>query len=283
MMQAVKQSLKSFDDLTKFSFSFFGLPFLLSGALLPQLSLSVKMLWIFPAFLAARSSGMAFNAWLDKQFDAKNIRTQNRPLPTGRISSQQAALVSFFSLFLFIAICVHISAWLGILGFVAACVISVYSLTKRWTALCHYILGTVHCLAVVMSTTLLTGTPTLSSLFLGLVALANIAGFDIIWAIQDIQFDKQEGLHSIPAAFGIKNALLIAQTTHIFGVIFAFCTYLFADLPVYFLFWPACLSGLYVKFYHELETKEISRLFFLYNSAAAAITLLFFIVRLYLF
>jgi 4-hydroxybenzoate polyprenyltransferase len=209
-------------DMIKFEHSVFALPFALTGALLAwrdagfQISgLSWRFLWIIVAMVSARSAAMAFNRILDADIDGRNRRTANRHLPTGLLS------VRFAWGFTIIASLVFLWAarQLGFLCFVLApfvlAILFFYSFSKRFTLFSHLILG--FCLGMAPAAAWIAMRGTLDARILWLTAAVMFwtAGFDVIYACQDFEFDCSEGLCSIPRRFGLAGALLIARALHL--------------------------------------------------------------------
>lgn len=188
--------------------------------------------WIFKLFLVimcmvfARSAAMAFNRFLDQEIDAKNPRTAVREIPTGIIKSQQALLFTLFSSVAFITTTYFINLLCFCLSFVALFVVLFYSFTKRFTALCHLVLGVGLSLAPIGAYLSLVGSFSLLPLLFSFTVLCWVSGFDIIYALQDEEFDKAHKLHSIPAFLGKKKALFTSRFLHVFaGVIVVFVGY----------------------------------------------------------
>lgn len=264
-MNIKKMTFSTFNELTKLSFSFFGLPMVLAGALLPfalkeprafQIAFFIKFLWIVPAFFTARISGMAFNQWLDKDFDALNPRTSQRAIPAGRATSSQAAVIAWGFLALFLVICFQVSFWGPLFGIAASLLISLYSLTKRWTLLCHFFLGMIHFLAPVMAGVALLEVPIMSSIYLGLFAGLHITASEILYAMQDTDFDRKMRLKSIPAYFGEKKALWIAQLTHSVALCMACLLANHLRIPIQWNIIPFAIGVVYFLSYHKISKGE---------------------------
>jgi 4-hydroxybenzoate polyprenyltransferase len=275
--------LAAFKDLTRIDQTFFALPFVLGSAILSlsHATFSARWLWILPAFLLARISGMAFNQLIDRHIDARNPRTEKRALPTGRVTLGQARFVAWCSLAVFLIICLQINLLTVSLAPLAALLIYLYSYMKRFHYSCHLMLGCVHFLGPVMACTAIQGTISLPSLFLGGVAGLSIAGTDIAYAIQDYAFDRANGLFSIPAVFGIEKGLFISSCFHFFCLLMLLCVGLSAHLSfLYFLVLPV-VGGIYAYFHsylhlHKKDFKRIEATFYL-CTVAVSFSVLFFI------
>lgn len=203
-------------DNIKFEHTIFALPFAYLGMILAARGFPTlwQFFWITIAMAGARTLAMSLNRLIDREIDARNPRTAGRPLPTGRLSSIEVTGFSLISLFVF-----AIAAWqlnplcLQLLP-LAAIVLVGYSYTKRFTWTSHFILGVADGIAPVGGWIAVTGTLSWEPIILGLAVAIWIAGFDIIYACQDVDFDKKNGLYSIPVRFGIGPALKLAALSH---------------------------------------------------------------------
>ncbi len=214
-------SLVTYSKMIKLSHSIFALPFALASALLASRLVDVSWLQIgliVACMVLARSSAMGFNRLVDRDIDAANPRTANRELVTGEIGVGAAWGFTLGSAALFVACCALLGQLTLWLSPVALAVVWGYSLTKRFTALCHLVLGVALALAPTGVWIALTGgygwTPFLLSLTVG----TWVAGFDIIYACQDHDFDVENGVRSIPAALGLKGALIASAGLHVVTV-----------------------------------------------------------------
>ncbi len=209
-------------EMIKFEHTLFALPFAFLGAILAANGLPTVMqiVWITVAMVGARSAAMTFNRIADREIDAQNPRTANRELPSGKLS------VGFAWVFLYVSIAVFLLAayslnWLTFaLSPVALLFILGYSYAKRYTALSHFILGAALAISpsaawIAVRGSLFDEVPILLSLFV----LVWTAGFDILYACQDIDFDRKAGLYSVPARIGVARALWMARIFHLQGFI----------------------------------------------------------------
>lgn len=203
-------------DMIKFEHTVFALPFAFTGALLAADGLPPwnTLLWIAVAMFGARSAAMGFNRWADRSFDAENPRTKNRALPTGLVTPMQVILFTAASSALLL-----FAAWmLNPLSFylspVALAIVFFYSYTKRFTYLSHAFLGLAICLSPIGAWIAVTGMLEPPALVLGAAVLFWLFGFDVLYALQDMEFDREAGLHSIPQRFGIRRSLLISRASH---------------------------------------------------------------------
>eukprot|EP01035_Chromulina_nebulosa_P006165 gene6165-8343_t len=172
-------------------------------------------LLVIVCMITARSAAMAFNRYLDRAFDAKNPRTAIREIPAGIISANKALIFTIVNCLLFITATFFINQICFFLSPVALFVILFYSYTKRFTALCHLVLGLGLSLAPIGAYLAVTGRFDLLPVLFSFAVLCWVSGFDIIYALQDIDFDVSQKLHSIPAALGKKNALRVSELLHV--------------------------------------------------------------------
>lgn len=216
--------MKVYLNLVKFSHTIFALPFALTGLVLGFVVSGnpfswEKMLLVLGCMVTARNTAMAFNRYVDRDIDAANDRTKVREIPSGQISSQKVVVFIALNALLFIGFTWFINPLCFYLSPVALSVIMGYSLTKRFTFLCHVILGTGLALAPVGAFIAVTGYFHILPVILGFAVLFWVSGFDIIYALQDEEFDKSKGLFSIPSYFGAAKALLISRVLHSFSAI----------------------------------------------------------------
>ncbi len=206
-------------SLIKFSHTVFALPFALIGFLLGARELAFRFDPLLPVLVLlcmvfARSAAMAFNRWADRHIDAQNSRTVNREIPSGVISSRAALAFTVACCVLFIACTWFINDICFYLSPVALVIVLGYSYTKRFTALSHLVLGLGLSLAPIGAYLAVTGHFRLLPLLFSVSVLAWVSGFDIIYALQDIEFDRSQKLKSIPARLGIRNSLRTSSLLH---------------------------------------------------------------------
>jgi 4-hydroxybenzoate polyprenyltransferase len=218
-MNNLAASVKNYFSLVRFSHTVFAMPFALIGYFLavsePGYHFSVRLLLlIILCMIFARNAAMGFNRLADKKFDALNPRTSNREIPAGIIGVKAAAFFVVINAVLFIVTTSFINRLTLYLSPLALLVILGYSLTKRFTFLCHFILGLGLSLAPIGAFISVTGKFSLVPLIYSIIVLTWVSGFDIIYALQDTEFDKSNNLHSVPSTTGIKNAILISVLVH---------------------------------------------------------------------
>jgi 4-hydroxybenzoate polyprenyltransferase len=217
--------MRKYLSLVKFSHTLFALPFALTGAFLGHASLLARgqsparpfwllLLLVLLCMVFARSAAMAFNRYLDRDIDARNERTRMREIPSGAISARNALIFTIVNALLFVLASAGINGLCLALSPVALAVILGYSYTKRFTALCHLVLGLGLSLAPVGAYLAITGRFDWAPVVLGLAVLTWVAGFDIIYALQDEAFDRSQQLYSIPAWLGKAPALRVSSALH---------------------------------------------------------------------
>lgn len=256
--------------MVKIEHSVFALPFAYMGAFmadggLPDMRI---MVLLTIAMVAVRSFAMGFNRLADLRYDSLNPRTANRPLVTGEITTLETKIFLTVTALVFIASCAGINRACLNLSFPALLLCAFYSYTKRFTWLCHFVLGAVLGLAPAAGwISVQPGLPMpVALLFLGV--LFWVAGFDILYACQDVEFDREHGLHSVPVHFGVKTALALSAFCHANTVVFFLLAGWSAWLGVpYFL--VAAIVGIILVYEHRLvkpgDLTRINLAFFTLN------------------
>lgn len=218
---ATESALVTYSKMIKLSHSIFALPFALAAAVLAAREVDVtgvQIALIVACMVLARSSAMGFNRLVDRDIDAANPRTANRELVTGAISVRAAWGFTLGSAALFVVCCALLGSLTLWLSPVALAVVWGYSLTKRFTALCHLFLGLALALAPTGVWIALTGGYGWVPFLLSVTVGTWVAGFDIIYACQDYAFDVENGVSSIPAALGLRGALIASAVLHLLTV-----------------------------------------------------------------
>jgi len=212
--------LQKYLSLVKFSHTIFALPFALVGGMIgfsETLRFDwYKLLFILICMVTARSAAMGFNRLVDRKFDELNGRTKIREIPAGQISPQSATWFVILNCLIFVLSTWAINFTCFLLAPVALFTVLFYSYTKRFTWLCHIVLGAGLGLAPVGSYLAVTDHFSLPIVILGFVVLTWVAGFDIVYALQDEEFDKNQKLYSIPVRFGRLNAIRFSEVLHFF-------------------------------------------------------------------
>ena len=281
-MKNFGEKLKTTLEMIKFEHTLFALPFAFLGAVLAANGLPTvwQIFWITVAMFGARSAAMTFNRIADKEIDARNPRTASRELPSGKLSVNFAWAFLIASIILF-EIAAYALNWLTFaLSPVALLSVLGYSYAKRFTAFAHLILGWALAISPTAAWIAVRGwidspVPLLLSLFV----LMWTAGFDVLYACQDFEFDRKAGLRSIPARFGIKNSLWVARIFHFQAFIVLILLYLMTNLGLFALF-GVIASGALMIYQHTLvKPDDLSRMnaaFFTTNAFVSVILFLTF-------
>jgi 4-hydroxybenzoate polyprenyltransferase len=281
-MASVLQNTRTTLEMIKIEHTLFALPFALLGAVfaaggLPTLR---QLFWIIVAMVGARSAAMAFNRIADLRYDARNPRTASRALPAGLLSVGFVWMFTIVSAAIFFLAAAMLNRLTLILAPVALASVLLYSLTKRFTLLSHIVLG--WCLAIAPTASWIAVRGEIGSpvpLLLSLVVLLWTAGFDILYACQDVDFDRREGLKSIPARVGVSNALWIARSLHA-GAFLALLSLYFATRLGFVALAGVLVTAALLVYQHRLvRANDLSRLnaaFFTTNAFVSVILLFTF-------
>ncbi|KAB2879327.1 4-hydroxybenzoate octaprenyltransferase [bacterium] len=216
-MKSVISAIVRFGSMIKFSHTIFALPFALTSAVLASryFHLSIeKIFWIMVAMVGARSAAMGFNRIVDARIDSQNPRTAHREIPTGAVSKAQATLFVLASSLLLVGASYCLNDLCFKLSPLALAIVFFYSYTKRFTSFAHLFLGAALGVAPLGAWIAITGEWGWQAFLLGCGVVCWVAGFDVIYACQDYEFDKKENLFSIPKTFGVVNALRISRMLH---------------------------------------------------------------------
>jgi 4-hydroxybenzoate polyprenyltransferase len=214
--------LRTYASFVRFSHSVFALPFALAGALLASRLVPLtleRVVWIVACMVAARSAAMGFNRLVDAAWDAKNPRTASRELPRGVMSRREAIVFVVVSSLVFVW-CAAQLGWLCLaLSPVALAIVFWYSLAKRYTSYTQLFLGLAMAVAPVGGWIAAGGPMRIEPWLLGLAIGSWVAGFDVLYACQDLEFDRREGLRSIPVRFGLQRSIMISRGLHLLTVL----------------------------------------------------------------
>lgn len=277
--------------MIKFSHSIFALPFAAVAVLevfywnyfksqtlqfLTIKEILIKIIGILICMVSMRSAAMGFNRIVDWKLDKENLRTKNREIPSGKIPLKSAKIFTlvFSIIFIFSAFIINPTA--GYLSPIAIFITFGYSYTKRFTYLCHFILGFAIGIAPIAVWIVLTNTISFESILLGLILMFYISGFDILYSIMDIDFDRSKKLYSIPSRFGLNSALWISRISHFFSFLFMILLGIFFQLKAIYFF---SVGGIGILYFYEhyivqKNLKNIPIAFFNINSIIS--TVLFF-------
>ena len=236
-MTSIINKISIFMEMIKFSHTIFALPFALTGALLAAGGLPTihQTVWIILAMVGARTAAMAMNRLIDARIDALNPRTAVRAIPAGKIGKGltlffiiAATALMFLAAQMLNPLCLKLAP-------VALFFLLLYSYCKRFTALAHVVLGICLAAAPIGAWIAIRGTIDTPALVLGAVVLFWVAGFDILYALQDLEFDRSAGLHSIPVLLGVKGSLWAARIFHLIMIGLLFALFNIMQLGTFFL------------------------------------------------
>lgn len=286
MIYSVYQKTRSLLEMIRFSHTIFAFPFALMAVVLASRMAGVlpsvgQLVWICLALVGARTGAMACNRLIDARIDAANPRTADRHLPTGRVSSRAALLLAVvgFALLLLAAGCLN-PLCLRLSPVVIGLLI-LYSYSKRFTSLSHLVLGLCLAAAPVGAWIALRGSLSWPPVILGLAVLCWVAGFDIFYALQDEEFDRSQGLHSIPARLGAKRAIALAKLLHGLMIMLLSLLALVAPLGNLYLGGVLLVAGLLVYEHRLVRADDLSRLntaFFTMNGYVSVCIFVFTLV-----
>ncbi len=245
----------------------------------------LKLLLMVLCMIFARNAAMAYNRYLDRDIDAQNPRTAIRDIPSGKISSNEALIFTIINSLLFILSTLFINKICFYLSPIALAVVLGYSYTKRFTPLCHLVLGLGLALAPIGAYLVVAGEFAMLPIYFSLAVLCWVSGFDIIYALQDEEFDRKNNLNSIPAWLGKKRALSVSSILHFFAVLFVTIPYLKSDLSWFYLAGVLFFAILLI-YQHKLvkpnDLSKVDRAFFTTNGIASVVFASFFLLDTYL-
>lgn len=282
--------MKKYFSLVLFAHSIFALPFAMIGFFLGVTTTEHPFNWLLLVLVLlcmvfARNSAMAFNRYLDRDIDAKNPRTVMRDIPSGKVSANEAFIFVIANCILFVITTFFINPLCFYLSPVALFVVLFYSYTKRFTALCHLVLGLGLSLAPIGAYIAVTGVFHIVPVLYAFAVLFWVSGFDIIYALQDEDFDRGEKLHSIPAALGIKNALRLSVVLHIGSALCVILPIFFSSFS-YFYYAGVIFFCVMLTYQHLLvkptDISKVNRAFATTNGYASVVFAACFLIDAFL-
>jgi len=286
--------IKNYLSLVKFAHTIFAMPFALIGFFygLKKVNYDLNRPWwqlfilVILCMVFARSAAMAFNRWLDAEYDAKNPRTKIREIPGGIISKRHAMIFVIFNCVAFIVATFFINTLCFVLAPVALFIILFYSYTKRFTPLCHLVLGLGLSLSPIGAYIAVTGKFALVPVLFSLSVLFWVSGFDIIYALQDEDFDKENKLHSIPSLLGTARALRVSESLHFLSAASVVAAGLTGNFSM--LYWAGVAAFAFFLIYqHSLikpkDLSKVNRAFFSSNGIASVAFCVFVLLDIFLF
>ncbi len=277
--------MNKYFSLVLFAHSIFALPFAIIGFFLAVNTTDypfawMKLLLMLACMVFARNAAMAFNRYLDRDIDAANPRTAMRDIPAGRVSPRQALTFTIVNCVFFIGTTVLINTVCLYLSPVALAVVLGYSYTKRFTPLCHLVLGLGLGLAPLGAYLVVTGTFHLVPVFYSLAVLFWVGGFDIIYALQDEEFDREQRLNSIPAWLGKRKALRLSEFFHVLSVVFVVLPLFYVPLRWFYIA-GVVFYMLLLIYQHRIvsptDLSRVNRAFMTTNGVASVVFAIFFL------
>lgn len=277
--------VKNYLSLVKFSHTIFAMPFALIGFVLGlrghfinQTSVDhvgLKFILVLVCMVTARSTAMAFNRYLDRHFDKLNPRTAIREIPAGIIKAEKALVFIGINMAVFIIATYFINAICFYLAPVALFVILFYSYTKRFTYLCHLVLGIGLSLAPIGAYLAVIGSFDVLPLLFSFAVIFWVSGFDIIYALQDIDFDQSQSLYSIPSHWGLKQALSISRVLHVFSALFVIAAYFVGGFQFLYLFGLLIFIGMLIYQQSIVKPNDLSKVNLAFMTANGIASIVF--------
>jgi len=280
-MKKLMQKLKLYSELLKLEHTIFALPFGLASLLILYKNFPCweKILYILFALVSARTLGMALNRLIDKPFDEKNPRTRFWPHVQGLVKDQEIKLIILLSVLFFIFFCYKINYLAFYLSPVVIISLFIYPFAKRFTYFSHFFLGLVYFLIPIAIDVALNEKISLIAIFLGIAMACWVSGFDILYSLQDLEFDRITGLKSIPVKFGIGKSLKIAKLLHLITFFSLLLTGYLYPKTTWIYFIGLILIALFLAYEHSLikenDLSKINKAFFTTNGF---ISIIFFLV-----
>ena len=263
------KKLNDFSELVMFQHSIFALPFIFIAMVVAAkgwFGFKLLVLGVLAA-VTARNFAMGFNRYMDRDIDALNPRTINRPNVDGRISANAMFIFVVVNALLFILVAYFVNDLAFILSLPILIIIGSYSYFKRFSYLAHIILGISLALAPIAGVVAVSENIPLWVLFLSIGVMFWVAGFDLLYSLQDIEVDKKLGLHSVPSVFGVEKTMLFSKVFHGLTVIFWLLFVIYSSSS-YFAYLAVIISALMLSYEHYLvnkDFKKIDRAFFTVN------------------
>ena len=287
-MNSFKQKFADFSELVMFKHSIFSLPFIFIAMLVASYHLNGtgwfgwKLLFLGTlAAVTARNFAMGVNRYLDRDVDVLNPRTKGRPSVDGRVSNRQMLGFILINALLFIVVAYFVNTLALKLSIPILVVLGAYTLFKRFSSLAHLILGISLGLAPIAGVVAVSGEITLWSVYLALGVMFWVAGFDLLYSLQDMDFDKANGLHSIPSKFGAKNTMWIARVFHVLAIIFWSMFISDANLGLWAQI-AVLFSAIMLSYEHYIVNKDFTKIdkaFFTVNGYLGFVFLILIIVE----
>lgn len=265
-MNKIKKLLNDFNELVMFKHSIFSLPFIFIAMIVASVQTNGSAWFGFKllilgvlAAVTARNFAMGFNRYMDRDIDALNPRTENRPNVDGRVSPTAMLIFNIANALGFIAVAYFVNDLAFYLAVPILAIIGSYSYFKRFSYLAHVILGISLALAPIAGVVAVSETITLWSVLLSIGVMFWVAGFDLLYSLQDMEVDKKLGLHSIPSKFGAKNTMLISRVFHLLTVVF-WLLFAISSNSGLFTFFAVLAGAIMLSYEHYLVNKDFTKI-----------------------
>jgi 4-hydroxybenzoate polyprenyltransferase len=278
-MNKLLKKINDFNELVMFKHSIFSLPFIFIAMVVAAkgwFGFNLLILGVLAA-LTARNFAMGFNRYMDRDIDALNPRTINRPNVDGRISASQMLLFTILNALGFILVAYFVNNLALVLSLPILFIIGSYSYFKRFSYLAHIILGISLALAPIAGVVAVSETIPLWSVLLSIGVMFWVAGFDLLYSLQDIEVDKKLNLHSIPSKFGAEKTMMISKVFHILTVVFWLLFVINSDSSI-FAYLAVILSAIMLAYEHYLVSKDFTKIDKAFFTVNGYLGIVFFIL-----
>ena len=283
-MNKISKLLNDFNELVMFKHSIFSLPFIFIAMVVSSVQINGSGWFGFKllvlgvlAAISARNFAMGFNRYMDRDIDALNPRTVNRPNVDGRISAKQMLIFTIANALLFIVVAFFVNDLALYLSIPILFVIGSYSYFKRFSYLAHIILGISLALAPIAGVVAVSETIPLWSILLSLGVMFWVAGFDLLYSLQDIEVDKKLGLHSIPSKFGPQKTMNISKLFHVLTVLF-WLFFVISSNSGLFAYMAVLLSAIMLTYEHILVNKDFTKIDKAFFTVNGYLGIIFFVL-----
>jgi 4-hydroxybenzoate polyprenyltransferase len=290
IMIELKKTIANFSELVMFKHTIFSIPFIFIAMLVASHQTNGsgwfgwRLLFLGTiAAISARNFAMSVNRLLDRDIDRLNPRTKHRPSVDGRVSQKEMSVFVVINAFIFIVTAYFINLLAFRLSFPILIILGAYTLFKRFSALAHLVLGLSLGLAPIAGVVAVSGDITLWSIYLALGVMFWVAGFDLLYSLQDMEFDKANSLHSIPSKYGAKKTMWIARAFHTLAIVFWVLFVTTASLGLWAKL-AVVLSAMMLSYEHYLVSKDFTKIdkaFFVVNGYLGFMFILLIFIEVY--
>ena len=286
MLKVFLNKIRIYSELVKFEHTVFAIPFVLSAVFIVEKGIPeiYKLFWILIAAISGRTAGMSFNRFFDLPFDKLNPRSKNWASVRGVVKSGEILGLAVISSLILVYSASRLNKLALYLSPIAIILLLVYPLGKRFTNYVHLVLGAVYLIIPIAVSVALKGEILISTVFLGIAMAFWVAGFDIFYSLQDVEFDKKIGLHSIPVKYGIKRAIFFSRVFHILTFIFLVLTGLSANLGLIYYIGLLILTGFLIYEHSLIKENDLSKInvaFFTLNGYISILYMFFVVLDIF--